>query len=82
MFVKGFMLGVTAKRVDCGVAEWVKCGTLRWFTHVMKMSECRKVGLNERGCQGMTNRKLNLCWANTGMRLGKLGMNELRRARQ
>ncbi len=26
--------------VDCGVVEWVKRSTLRWYGHVMRMDEC------------------------------------------
>ena len=25
--------------VNCGVAEWVKHGTMRWYGHVMRMNE-------------------------------------------
>lgn len=31
-----FVMGVTVKGVDCGVDEWVKCGTLR-----EKVSQCQ-----------------------------------------
>lgn len=31
-------MGITA-RLDYGVVEWVKCGALRWFGHVMRMSD-------------------------------------------
>ncbi len=26
--------------MDCGVVEWVKRSTLRWYGHVMRMNEC------------------------------------------
>ncbi len=32
-------MGVTVKGVECGVVEWVKCGALRRFGHVMRMEE-------------------------------------------
>ncbi len=25
---------------DCGVVEWVKQSTLRWYGHVMRMNKC------------------------------------------
>lgn len=34
-----FGMGVTARGVSCRVTEWVKCATLRWFGHVMRMNE-------------------------------------------
>jgi len=36
---ENFGMGATAKGVDCGVVEWVKCGTLRWFGHMVRMNE-------------------------------------------
>ncbi len=30
----------TALEMDCGVVEWVKRSTLRWYGHVMRMNEC------------------------------------------
>ena len=32
-------MGTTARGVDCGVVEWVKRGTLRWFEHVERRNE-------------------------------------------
>ncbi len=29
----------TAVGMDCGVVEWVKRNTLRWYGHVMRMNE-------------------------------------------
>ncbi len=26
--------------LECGVVEWVKQSTLRWYGHVMRMNEC------------------------------------------
>ncbi len=34
-----FSMGMTAEEVDCGVVEWVKCGTLRWFGYVPRVNE-------------------------------------------
>jgi len=34
-----FVMGTTTKGIDCGVVEWVKRGTLRWFGHVVRMNE-------------------------------------------
>lgn len=36
--VECFGMGVTAWGVICGVVEWVKCGTLRYFGHVTRMN--------------------------------------------
>ncbi len=30
----------TTVGMDCGVVEWVKRSTLRWYGHVMRMNEC------------------------------------------
>ncbi len=30
----------TAVGMDCGMVEWVKRNTLRWYEHVMRMNEC------------------------------------------
>ncbi len=30
----------TAVGMNCGVVEWVKRSTLRWYGHVMRMNEC------------------------------------------
>ncbi len=35
-----FGMSETAVGMACGVAEWVKRSTLRWYGHVMKVSEC------------------------------------------
>lgn len=32
-------MDVTAKGGDCSVVEWVKCGILRWFGHVIRKNE-------------------------------------------
>ena len=34
-----FGMSSTVEGVDCGVVEWVKRGTLRWYGHVMRMNE-------------------------------------------
>ncbi len=30
----------SAVGMDCGVVEWVKRSTLRWYEHAMRMNEC------------------------------------------
>ncbi len=35
-----FGMSEAAVGVDCGVVEWVKRSTLRWYGHKMKMNEC------------------------------------------
>ncbi len=35
-----FSMSKTALGMDCGVVEWVKRNTLRWYGHVMKRNEC------------------------------------------
>ncbi len=35
-----FGMSETAVGMDCGVGEWVKRSTLRWYGHVMRMNEC------------------------------------------
>ncbi len=35
-----FGMNETAVGMDCGVVEWVKRSTLRWYGHVMRMNEC------------------------------------------
>ena len=32
-------MGTTGKGIDCGVVEWVKPRSLRWFGHMLKMNE-------------------------------------------
>lgn len=31
-------IGAATRRMNFGVFEWVKCGTLRWFGHMVKMN--------------------------------------------
>ena len=31
--------GAAPKETHCGVDEWIKHGTLRWFRNVMRMNE-------------------------------------------
>ncbi len=35
-----FGMSITAVGMDCGVVEWVKRSTLRWYRHMMRMNEC------------------------------------------
>ncbi len=35
-----FGMSESAVEMDCGVVEWVKRSTLRWYGHVMRMNEC------------------------------------------
>ncbi len=35
-----FGMSESAVGMDCGVVEWVKRSTLRWYGHVMRMNEC------------------------------------------
>ncbi len=35
-----FGMSESAVRLDCGVVEWVKQSTLRWYGHVMRTNEC------------------------------------------
>ncbi len=35
-----FGMSETAVGMNCGVVEWVKRSTLRWYRHVMRMNEC------------------------------------------
>ncbi len=35
-----FGMSESAVGMDCGVVEWVKRSTLRWYEHVMRMNEC------------------------------------------
>ncbi len=35
-----FGMSETAVGMDCGVVEWVKRSTLRWYGHVKRMNEC------------------------------------------
>ncbi len=35
-----FGMSKSAVGMDCGVVEWVKQSTLRWYGHVMRMNEC------------------------------------------
>lgn len=32
-------MGMSLRGMDCGVVEWVKCDTQRWFGHVIRMKE-------------------------------------------
>lgn len=44
-----FGMGVTPMRVDCGVIEWVKHGSLRWSGHVMSEERIFEEGQTEGG---------------------------------
>ncbi len=35
-----FGMSEAAVGVECGVVEWVKRSTLRWYDHIMRMNEC------------------------------------------
>ncbi len=35
-----FGMSKTVVGMDCGMVEWVKPSTLRWYGHVMRMNEC------------------------------------------
>lgn len=35
-----FGMSETAVGMECGVVEWVKRKTLRWYGHVRRMNEC------------------------------------------
>lgn len=39
MCMRVFVTGVTAKGGDCEVVEWVKCDTMKWLGHVIRMKE-------------------------------------------
>ena len=45
---ESFGMGATAKGIDCGVVEWVKCGTPKWFRHVMRLYMSKFEGQNAR----------------------------------
>ena len=36
-----FGISATEKEIACGGVEWVKCGTLRWFGHMIRMGLLR-----------------------------------------
>ena len=36
---ESFGMSSTAEGVDCGVIEWVKHGTVRWYGYVMRINE-------------------------------------------
>ena len=45
---ENFGMSVTPKKINYGVTEWVKCGTLRWFEHIVRINEYEFVkSLNE-----------------------------------
>ncbi len=54
-----FGMGESAVGTDCGVVEWVKRRTVRWYGHVMRMNECnftKKVYESTIGGRGVRGR--------------------------